>query len=105
MVGMMIVNELSNKFDFRKYITMGCFCLNVAFLALIIKGIMYYSSILAFSTNLVQFSNCFVQQEQTTLAAMSSIIKDVSFIFIFFMGIIALLIFLVTVLLLTAKLI
>mgnify|MGYP007068598007 CR=1 FL=1 len=30
-------------FNLRKYILMACYCLNVTLLALIIKGIKYYS--------------------------------------------------------------
>jgi hypothetical protein len=84
---------------------MGCFCLNVAFLSLIIKGIMYYSDTTLLSGELSELSQCFVKEEHSALSNLSTAVLDISFGYILFMGIVGLLIFLITILLVVVKLI
>lgn len=101
---LIVINEVSNKFNLRKYVLMACFCINVALITLIIKGALYYSQIGDFKMAIFLFSECFFDKEQEVLASMSSFDNGVGFGFMFFMGLVALIIFLSMVGQLVAKL-
>lgn len=42
------MNEVTDKYNLRRFYLMACFCVNVALLALIIKGIINYTNIETF---------------------------------------------------------
>lgn len=73
---------------------MACFCINVSLITLIIKGAIFFSEVGDFAMNLLTFSKCFVGEEKEKIADMSGFDNGVGFGFLFFMGIVALLIFL-----------
>jgi hypothetical protein len=50
---MIIINEVTDKFNLRKYIVMSCIAVNVGLMTLIIKGIIYFTDLQKFKNNIV----------------------------------------------------
>ncbi len=53
LIFMIIINEVTDKFNLRKYIVMSCIAVNVGLMTLIIKGIIYFTDLQKFKNNIV----------------------------------------------------
>lgn len=71
---------------------MCCVALDIAMLTLIIKGIMYYSQVEVWKENIVALAACFMKDTANVLTGMGGFSSGINFGFVFFMGIVALLI-------------
>jgi hypothetical protein len=101
---MIIINEVTDKFNLRKYIVMACIAANVGLMTIIIKGIIYFTDLQKFKNDIVQFSSCFVKDEGAVLNQMGYFDFGFGFGFVFSICIVLLLIFLSMVGQLLAKL-
>ena len=58
LVGLALVNEVSNKYNLRKYILMGAFTINITLITLIIKTALYFSDMINFQALIYAFAQC-----------------------------------------------
>lgn len=62
MILLIVINEVTNKFNLRKYILMACFTTNVLLIAQIVKVIAHFTNVEGFQSTISSFSACFVKE-------------------------------------------